>query len=61
MLCKSEDIKPLKVDDTMTIDFFTLIPITEGEGKLVSKIGSEGVKEKLPKGEVTDLYREYLG
>ena len=61
MLCKSEDMKPLKVDDTMTIDFFTLIPITEGEGKLVGKIGSEGVKEKLPKGEVTDLYREYLG
>ena len=61
MLCKSEDIKPLKVDDTMTIDFFTLIPITEGEGELVSKIGSEGLKEKLPKGEVTDLYRKYLG
>ena len=61
MLCKSEDIKPLKVDDTMTIDFFTLIPITEGEGKLVGKIGSEGLKEKLPKGEVTDLYRKYLG
>ena len=61
MLCKSEDIKPLKVDDTMTIDFFPLIPITEGEGELVSKIGSEGLKEKLPKGEVTDLYRKYLG
>ena len=60
MLCKSEDIKPLKVDDTMTIDFFTLVPVTEGEGKLVSKIGSEGVKEKLPKGEIVDLNREYL-
>lgn len=34
-LCKSEDIPPLKVDGEMTIDFFTLIPITEKEAKLV--------------------------
>ncbi len=60
MLCHSEDIPPLKVDDEMTINFFTLIPITEEEAELVRKEGSETVKKRLPKGEVVDMEREYL-
>lgn len=60
MLCRSEDIPPLTVDDEMTIDFFTLIPITEEEAELVRREGSEAVKKKLPKGEVVDMEREYL-
>lgn len=60
MLCRSEDIPPLKVDDEMAIDFFTLIPISEEEAELVRKEGSEIVKKRLPKGEVVDMEREYL-
>lgn len=60
MLCRSEDIPPLTVDDEITIDFFTLIPITEEEAELVRREGSEAVKKKLPKGEVVDMEREYL-
>lgn len=60
MLCRSEDISPLKVDDEMTIDFFTLIPITEKEAELVKTIGSETLKKRLPKGEIVDLERNYI-
>lgn len=60
MLCRSEDIPPLKLSAKTTIDFFTLIPITKGEEELVHKIGSEAVKKQLPKGEMVDMEREYL-
>lgn len=60
MLCKSEDIPSLKVDDEMTIDFFTLIPIAEEETDLVKKIGSLALKEILPKGEIVDLDRDIV-
>lgn len=60
MLCKSDDILPLKVDDDMTIDFYTLIPITEKENEIVKKLGSIAVKKMLPKGDIVDLERNYL-
>ena len=60
MLCRSEDIPPFEVDEETTVDFFTLIPITEGEAELVKKTGSEAVKNRLPKGEIVDMDREYL-
>ncbi len=60
MLCKSEDIPPLKANEEVTIEFFTLIPITEAEAELVRNKGSEAVKQKLPKGELVDMEREYL-
>ena len=60
MLCKSEDIPPLKADDEAEVDFFTLVPVTEREAELVHKMGSEAVKKMLPKGEIVDMERGYL-
>jgi hypothetical protein len=60
MLCKSEDIPQLKVDNEMTIDFFALVPITEKETDVVKKIGSLAVMKMLPKGDIVDLERVYI-
>ena len=60
MLCKAEDIPALEADEDTLVKFYTLIPITEEEAKLVKEKGSEAVKKMLRSGEKTDLERKPL-
>ena len=60
MLCKAEDIPALEADEDTLVKFYTLIPITEEEAKLVKEKGSDAVKKMLRSGEKTDLERKPL-
>ena len=60
MVCKSEDIPPYVFEDGAKIDYFTLVPITKEEEKLVKELGSSKVMHMLKSKDVVDLKREYL-
>lgn len=60
MICRSEEIPELQTDEETRIKFYTLVPITEKERKLVEKKGSEKVKKMLSSGDIVDFERELL-
>lgn len=60
MICPSEDIPALQTDEETKIKFYTLVPITEAERKLVEEKGSEEVKRMLSSGDMVDFEREIL-
>lgn len=60
MLCESEDIPVLQLDENTKVKFYTLVPITEEEEELVHKKGSAAVKKMLSSGDIVDMERELL-
>lgn len=60
MLCESEDIPALQLDENTKVKFYTLVPITEEEETLVHEKGSAAVKKMLSSGDIVDMERELL-
>lgn len=60
MLCESEDIPALQLDENTKVKFYTLVPITEEEEELVHEKGSAAVKKMLSSGDIVDMERELL-
>lgn len=60
MLCESEDIPALQLDENTKVKFYTLVPITEEEEELVHEKGSAAVKKMLSSGDIVDMGRELL-
>ena len=60
MLCESEDIPVLQLDENTKVKFYTLVPITEAEEELVHEKGSAAVKKMLSSGDIVDMERELL-